>query len=441
MKISQIKISNILGIEHLEFEAGQFNAIVGQNGAGKSSVLEAIKAALQGGNDATLIRAGAERGEVVLVLDNGGTISARVNPSGTTRAVKGADGKASARPVDALRQLVDLTSVNPVTFLAAKPADRARVLLESMPIEADAERLEKISGITVEARAGEHALMTIETVRRQVYDHRTGTNRAVREKDNTINQLRAAMPPAPDGVEGDEESIAKQVRAADEAKQGELARIEHKLGRIRIKSEHTKAALRAEAQAKIDAINAQLALDNEAETQKLAEIERAAATQRERTIAQHAAETAPLNAALTAIRQNRDAAGRRAATQATIKQLEVELANLQADTERQSAALEAIDAYRSSLLSDLPIPGLEVRDGEIFRDGVPFDRLNTAQRVSIAVEIAKLRAGRLGVCCVDGLELMDTKTWEAFRAAALASDLQLFVTRVGDDALTIESDD
>ena len=71
MHIQHIKISNILGIRELEFKAGQFVEVTGRNGQGKTSLLEAIKAATQGGHDATLLRKGAEKGEVVLVLDSG----------------------------------------------------------------------------------------------------------------------------------------------------------------------------------------------------------------------------------------------------------------------------------------------------------------------------------------------------------------------------------
>lgn len=61
MKIAHVKISNILGIAELEFTPAGFNEISGPNGTGKTSVLEAIKAALSTGHDATLLRKGAER--------------------------------------------------------------------------------------------------------------------------------------------------------------------------------------------------------------------------------------------------------------------------------------------------------------------------------------------------------------------------------------------
>lgn len=138
---------------------------------------------------------------------------------------------------------------------------------------------------------------------------------------------------------------------------------------------------------------------------------------------------------------NRDAAAKRQSSLKIIEQMAGELADLQKDAERQSESLTAIDAYKMERLSNLPIPGLTVVDGEIQRDGVPFDRLNTAQQVEVAVEVAKLRAGALGIICVDGLELLDSKTFDAFRERALESGLQLFVSRVSDGQFGIEVTD
>ncbi|MEY8688407.1 MAG: AAA family ATPase [Leptothrix sp. (in: b-proteobacteria)] len=426
MKINHIKISNILGIDSLEFDAGQFNTIAGTNGAGKTSVLEAIKAALRSGHDATLLRAGAEKGEVVLVLDNGGTITKRVGADTSTSKVAGPDGKASAKPAAALQQLTDLLSVNPVDFLLAPARDRARYLLEAMPLEADAEHLQKITGVQVAQSPGVHALAIIDAVRKQVYDDRTGTNRAVREKDATINQLRAAMPPAPGGIDGDEDALLQQLADLDTARDTTLAKIDRQLTKMR-----------ADHEAKLDALRQQIDAERAAFADVLARANGAA----DKARTERAERAGPIGSALQSIRTHREAFTRRTATLATIELMQSELATLQADAEKQTAALAAVDQYKADLLGQLPIPGIEVRDGEVFRDGVAFDRLNTAAQVQIAVDLAKLRAGRLGVACVDRLESLDTATFEAFKAAALQADLQLFVTRVTDGEFGIQTDD
>ncbi len=454
MHIQQLKISNILGLKDLEISPGSFTAIEGPNGTGKTSIIEAIKGALKSGHDATLLRNGAEKGEIVLVLDDAMSITKSVTADGSSTVVRDAAGKKIARPAEAIANLLDMLSVNPVDFLTAKPKDRVRVLLESMPMEVNTERLSEISGITVTAEPGVHVLQVIELTAKKVYDERTGTNRAVKEKEGTIKQLTEAMPPAPNGVEGSEEEISDQVAEATTARDTRLAAIATKLtgletkarddiaandtaARTKIDGIRTKLqadidALKAAAQAEVDTINTTLAADNAAINAELAKQSGLAATAREQANTKHTNTTAPLAAALTVLRTNREATAKRETTTKLIEDMNEELEQLRADAEAQTAALAALESYKSELLAKLPIPGLEVRDGEIFRNDVVFDRLNTAQQVDIAVDIAKLRAGELGVICVDRIECLDSKMFASFQQRLIDSGLQAFVTRVGD---------
>lgn len=438
MKIAHVKISNILGIAELEFTPAGFNEISGPNGTGKTSVLEAIKAALSTGHDATLLRKGAEKGEAVLVLDDGTELSKTVTADKSTSKAR-VGGKLTSRPAETIKALTDLYSANPIEFLRARKQDRVKVLLETMPLEADVEKLEAITGIPVSAQPGTHALAVIEAVHKEVFDDRTGTNRAVKEKDNTINQLKLAMPEAPGGVEGSEDELLAKVRAADEEKTAELDRIAGKLTGIKKTNQEKIDEIRAEAQRQIDAIKAKAVADVEAIQNEERRIEGLAGTQREKTIQKHAEAIAPLNTALESIKSNRSAHAKREQAMQTIQQMEKELTDLQADVARQTKALADLEQYKADLLASLPIPGVEVKDGEIYRDGVHFDRLNTAQQVWVAVEIAKLRAGSLGVCCVDGIELLDPTAFEEFRTQALESNLQLFVSRVTGDEFQVKT--
>lgn len=429
MQINHISIRNILGISELELSPQGFTQISGTNGTGKTSVLEAIKAVLNTGHDATLLRDGADKGEVVLVLDDGTELSKTITSSGSVTAVR-RDGKKVARPVEAIKALTDVLSVNPVDFLLAPKKERVRVLLEAMPLEADTAHLEEISGVEIKAAPGLHALHVINQVHQQVYDERTGTNRAVREKQATINQLEAAVPPNPAGVEGDEDDLEVRVKEAQNARDNTLARIANKLTALQTEATAKIDAIRAQAQAEIDAVNADLS-----------EQKQRAATAREKANATFTETAAPINQQLATIRNDREAAGRRKQTLETIEVLKTELESLTAEAERQTTALSAIDQYKSDLLASLPIPGLEVRDGEIYRNDIVFDRLNTAQQVEIAVEVAKLRAADLGVVCVDRIECLDSETLAAFRESALESGLQLFVTRVTDEGFQVETAD
>lgn len=432
MQISHIKISNILGIEELELSPNGFTQISGRNGTGKTSVLEAIKSTLKGGHDATLLRKGEKKGEVVLVLDDGTEIRKRVTETGSTTDVM-QGGKKINKPGEAIRALTDMLSVNPVEFLTAPAKDRVRVLLESMPLEVDAERLGKIAGVKVQARPGVHALHVIDQVHKEVFDARTGTNRAVKEKAGTISQLRQALPPEGSGVEGDEAELDARLAEMNTALDAEKKRIDTKLAGLRTAKDNDIVGIREQI-AKLQEQVAGL-------QQSFNEIEGKANAQRQRAAEKHAAEIAPVRAALQRIRDDRDSYARRQQTLDTIETMVTELEGLEAEAASQTEALDAINAYKLDLLSSLPVAGLEVKEGELFRDGVPFDRLNTAQKIDIAIELAKVRAGDLGVICADGLELLDDGALDEFRQRAEDSELQFFITRVSNEDFSIQSGD
>ncbi len=438
MKIAKVKISNILGITELEFTPQGFNEISGPNGTGKTSVLEAISATLRAGHDATLLRKGETKGEAVLVLDDNTEISKTITEGKSTPKVK-VDGKAASRPGEFIKGLTDLFQANPIEFLRARKQDRVKVLLETMPLVADPARLMEITGIPVADDPSVHALDVIARLHQTMYDDRTGTNRAIKEKDNTINQLKQAMPEPVAGVTGSEDELRTQLGDMETARDTELARIAGKLDAIKANQQTKIDAIRAKAQADIDAIKAAAQAEVEAQHATLAEIERKAGAQRELTLTRHSDAVQPITAALAAIRSDRDNAAKREQAIATIEQMSKELIDLQADAQWQTKALDELEAYKSDLLSQLPIPGVVVKDGEVYRDGIVFDRLNTAQQVWIAVEIAKLRSGALRVCCVDGIELLDPAAFEAFKAQALASDMQLFVSRVTSEDFSVKT--
>lgn len=455
MKISKIKISNILGIEDLEITPQGFTEISGQNGQGKTSVLEAIKSVFEGGgHDATLLRKGADKGEIVVVIDEDIEITKRVNLTSSPVAIKKGEEKIK-KTGEFLKGLTDILSVNPVDFLRAPKKDRMRVLLDTMPIAIDPAYLEMVSGIAVTNADPQNGLATIDFVRKQVFDDRAGTNRAIKEKESTINQLKQAMPDTPENmVDGSEDELREKLEGLNNAREKEINRIRDKLDAIT--SEKSQAILKinsegqekiqeikAQAQAQIDAIREQVAkeilLINEAtktETDKihcsLDDIKTKAAVQRERTQARHVKESEPIKASLAAISSNRSLVAKRQQAISTIMKMEEELVTLNLDANQQNDAITKIDEYKIKLLESLPIRGLEVLQGDIYRDGVQFDRLNTAQQVDIAVEIAKLRAGELKICCVDGIELLDSAAFEAFKQKAIESGLQLFVSKVSD---------
>lgn len=420
--IAKVCIYDTLGIREVEFTAGRWNEITGGNGEGKTSILEAIKAVFEGGNDASLIRAGCDRAEQVIVLDDGHTIRKRVGKGAGLSIEK--DGVKLKEPQKTLNGWRDMISVNPVEFLTAPAKKRVDVLLETMPMQADPERIRTIIGQADFEVKGDHALEQLKAAYDDVYATRTVTNRMVKEKESTINQLAATLPAPGEGPQGSEAELEEELKKLDDAQEAEMQRIDTKLG-----------GMKAAHDAEVEAIRQQIAdlqASLSAKVQAFAETSGRAQTQRGISTSRWRETRQPIAVQLDVIRENRAAASRADGTRATIKTLREEVTKLERDSTAQTKALEEIVAYKAELLSKLPIPGLEVKDGNLFQGGVPFERINKAQQARIAIEIAKLRAGDLRVVCVDDLEMLDAEHREELIRLAAENDLQFFVTRVND---------
>lgn len=422
MRVTHIKIENVLGIEALDIEPRALTVLSGANAAGKTSVLEAIKSVVQGGHDASLVRNGADHGRVVLVLDDGVEIAKRIGHTRSALTVthpllgRLSSGKAY------LDGLTDALAFNPVQFIAARPADRARWLLESMPITVDpaelSDAVDHVIGLSPEDSDG-HALTAIDAVRKRVYDERTATNRTAKEKRASADQLFDAIP---DGQEVDPDKLAAKLAdteaAVERNRDRQRALMEEANEQRRQRVEAARAAFERESQAATDERDA-----------RHDEILGAATPARE-----------DAQALAAEIRERLRSAERDRQTAALQSQMAQEAQAAEDQARALSAAIDRLDALKTELLGSLPIDDLEVVDGEIFHGGVPFDRLNHATQVRLAMEIASARAGDLGLVCVDGLEALDPEAFQAFREwAEDEGHLQLVVTRVGDGPLAVET--
>lgn len=426
MRLSRVTIDNILGIEHLELVPGSISVIEGANGTGKTSVLEAIKAGLGGGRDATLLRKGAKEGQVVLVLDDGTEITKRVKADGaSTATVKHPTFGAIAKPQSYLDKLADALSVNPIAFLAAPPAKRAAWLLEVLPSKVTDEDLTK-AGVTALPPASADGLQRIEAARKAAYDERTGVNRTAKEKKATIAQLEAALPP-------DSGTDPRQEAAAAEQEAAKLAlSLTSLVDGVRSDEAKETAAVTVETDAAIRKLEAE-------RTQKLAAIRVRATSRRDNGAAeiQPKIDEATARAAAARTRAERFASDQR--SRIFIDEHREAVKALEENAVELTITLEKLDALKAAALANLPIKGVEVRDGEVYVEDIPFDRVNRARQIRVALNVARLRAGQLGLVCVDGLESLDAETFAQFEKAAEKSGLQFVVNRVAEGPLTVRT--
>lgn len=416
-RIAEVEISNILGIKHAAFRPSTVTVVSGQNGVGKSSLLDGLKQVFAGGHDPTLLRRGAKLGEAVLTLDDGTTIRMRVSQRGTTYDITDATGQEVKAPRAFIDELGDCLAVDPARLLLAKPKDLAGILLEIMPITFTRAELQEAVGEEAWAVNCDMTLEQVEQLGKQIYETRATANRQEKQAEATVYSLRSALP------EGDETDWARRVAELrdllDEARrsrESEIAGIERS-GRDRIEE------IKARAQREIE------------------EARREEREAREKKDAEFAPDLRKIEAALQQAELRKTDKDRAEGIRRSLAEFESTAKKAHAEARNFTAALEAIGELKQRKLSALPITGIEVRDGQVYCDGVPFERVNLSERIKIAFSIAAVRSGKLPFMVLDQAEAFDEETWQAFRAGAQESGFQVLAARVSSGPLTIEAAD
>jgi len=164
-RIIKLEATNFKRLKAVEITpTGDLVVISGRNGQGKTSVLDAITAALGGTSAKTLprpIREGAGNAEIVIETGEY-KITRRFTASGSTLTVIGADGLKVPKGQTVLDALLGRLSLDPLAFTQLDEKAQLKTLLELVdlpfdPAQLDAERAELFERRTEVNRDLKHA--------------------------------------------------------------------------------------------------------------------------------------------------------------------------------------------------------------------------------------------------------------------------------------------
>lgn len=419
MRVSKLILKNFCQFEAFELEFGKsLTRISGRNSAGKTTLISALKTILEGGTDASLVRTGEKVAEEILILDDGTKLRKRIPAEGDAKLEGEYSDQTPVPKVKSyLSKLVDAFGANPIKFLAAPKKERLDVLLEAMPIKVSPEEL---IGATAIKRFGEYAnerdgLKSIALVRKEIFEARTKVNGEKETHQRTASSLRAALPketPADATVQ-----METAMRELTEVQNYREAQIKELDGANREQVDQ----LKAEAQEAIDFWKQDLAERIASRQQRLNEDLAKVRQKTDELRATIDEDTQPrmqaAQAEIARLNQLREEVGRGEQVRKMLAETESKLKEVEARSSAYTLALKRLDALKVEKVKAIDIDGVSItEDGEIMVGDVPYDRVNTAEQVRVACQIAQKRlAGKdLPLLFMDGAECLDDETMGMF---------------------------
>lgn len=410
MKIIALQAENIKRLVAVEIRPdGALVQITGRNGAGKSSVLDAIWWALAGASNiqAVPIRKGAEQGKIR--LDLGGmvvtrTFQRREDETYTTGiTVETETGARFPSPQKVLDALLGSLSFDPLGFTRMKPAEQAAELRKFVPdfdfADADARN-------------------------RADFAARTDINRdAKAARSRALGIVLPADVPA-DPI--DEAAIIDRLQSAADHNVAIDRRRERREAVAREVDQHEADARAHREEA------AALRAQADAEDALALRAEEAAKVNRELLAT---ADPLPEPVDVADLRQRLAAAQETNALVAQRKARDAHTAEAEALEARSAALTKAMadrEAQKRAAIAkaDLPVPGLGFGEDAITIDGLPFDQASDAQQLRTSVAIAMASNPKLRVIRVRDGSLLDEDGMKILAEMAEAADYQVWIERV-----------
>lgn len=400
-RIESITIDNIRGIEHLQFAPGTICHVSGRNGSGKSSIIASIRSVFDGGHDPSLLRNGAKKGKVEILLSDGVKITKTITPTKSTLEALDPAGNPIPAAQTFVNRLASAVAIDPAKILAKDTTtakgmrEFCQMLQEAMQVSFTADSvLLALGGCPVDVPGAVIDLGGLDKIKATVTERRRRANVEADQAFTTMDRLRAALP--------------KQIDDAD--------------------------------------YNAQLAKlsqqRDEIDFNRVTEVQAAEAQYREalQSIAdKYAPQLQQIESERVAINERRDASLKATESRRLIDEFGDKCDEANARAKQADAALKGLETLKAEKLKSLPIEGLTINDDVAYLDGVPWSAVNTAQRTTMAVQLAALLSGNdLAFMVLDDAEHFDEASRSELEAAAAGAGFQVIVARVDECPLKVE---
>lgn len=428
--VAKTVVDNVGGLKHLEIDhTSPVIYVSGENGSGKSSLLEAYSLVFDAGNRPDMIGPHDDFARVELTLSDGTKITRTQRRSrGEYTIVTGEGFKITEKPGEYVKKLVSGLALRPAELLLKNKKERVEVLQEIIQMEFSKAELDAACRYDTFIKKPVLNISEFDQFVDGVREKRKDANSKQDMAGSTLRTLKRDLP------EGDDQ---KNWSAEARRLESELRNVDSEITAIDQKANSILAK-------EIDAVKAKLERDIEALRKTAAEdIEtlrnecNVAVAEKKSPLSAHRDQ---VNQQLAVARQNAQNAAAIVAKREQIAKVDKQYRDALQQHSDLDDAVKNLEKLRLQKLSQSPIQGLEIRGDEIFLDGLNLDtQVNKAQQILTAFQIMARANRGMNFFVLDDAEHLDADMRAEFMAACRKKGFQVVLAAAeAGKGLTVE---
>jgi hypothetical protein len=468
MRTSKITIKSLFGISEQEIN-GQSIEITGRKGAGKTSVLDAIRYALtNSSNRDWIVKDGSTEGEIIIETDSGLTVDRRARTNKSDVVSVKENGNRVTKPETFLKTIITPLQLNPVEFTQMTKQEQNRAILDLIDFQWDMNWIrDKFGEIPAGVDYNQNILQVLNDIQSDngvYFQSRQDVNRDIRNKTAFIHDIAKDIP---EGYQAEKwknydlsakytqlmsikdrnnkierakvfkDSYNNKLRGLEAEREIAVSSAEKAINMERDNLNSTISRLKAEIKASQERL---LTLDD-----KLQDKVKVAQADFEKAKAKLDADIGVaekfINLEITPVDDLQNEINEAEAMMKHLNEylrmqtMQDEVAKLTTVSDSYTEKIELARNLPGEILATatLPVEGLSVVDGIPLINGLPISNRSDGELLELCVDIAIHNPSGLQIILIDGAEKLDDNSRNKLYAKCKEKGLQFIATRTTND--------
>lgn len=467
MKVSKIVIKNLFGITEKQLD-GKSVELIGENGTGKTSVIDAIKYALTNKSDRDyIVRNGETEGEIIIETDTGLMIDRKARTLQSDYKSVKQNGNIVPSPEAFLRDIITPLQLQPMEFMRMGKKEQNATILNMIDFPWNMETIRGWFGeIPPDVNYEQNILAVLNDIQAEngtYFRSRQDVNREIKAKKSVVESIKAELPPDYDGSLWENANVGELYTQIEKIR-SENAMIE-KAKRMKEGHDGKIRSFEADRDIALSALNSEIVARGNSIDTKLASLreqikslekekEGLAATKADRekvirseyneNVAKFESDIAAYEEYTEKETQPVDALLKEAERTEKMKShinewrrmlsLQKEVEQLSSKSASYTEKIEKARSLPSEILEKvtIPIKGLSVKDGIPLINGLPVSNLSEGEKLDLCIDVAIQNPAGLQIILIDGVEKLSTEMRERLYSKCKEKGLQFISTRTTD---------